>query len=159
MSITDELRKYARGHETMVNYSLLAIADSIDEAHKHAIAYVDDRDPETMAEHGWIRVLDMEDVPIRFGDKMETDDGTVFVVEEIALYTWGLRLGGNGVDGNGVSCRAYPLANNCRHHHPPTVEDVLRAMLDALDVDVCADPDATIAEYAKRLRLAEGEGE
>lgn len=36
----------------------------------------------------------------------------------------------------------------------PTAEDVLREFLDALDIDRCDDPDATIAEFAKRLRLA-----
>lgn len=158
MSITDELREWMYGHTTNCSdnrIALVAIADRIDEAHKHAIAYVDDRDPVTMAEHGWIRVLDMEDVPIRVGDKMETDDGTVFVVEEIALYTWGVRLGGNGVDGNGVSCRAYPLANNCRHYHEPTVEDVLE---EFAQMYIACNDKGTIAEYAKKLRLA-GEDE
>ena len=36
----------------------------------------------------------------------------------------------------------------------PTVDDVLRELVDALDIDLDADFDATIAEYAAKLRLA-----
>ena len=36
----------------------------------------------------------------------------------------------------------------------PTVEDVLREFVDALDIDRCDDLDATIAEFAAKLRLA-----
>ena len=36
----------------------------------------------------------------------------------------------------------------------PTVEDVLREFVDALDIDRCEDFNATIAEFAAKLRLA-----
>lgn len=36
----------------------------------------------------------------------------------------------------------------------PTVDDVLRELVAALDIDLDADFDATIAEYATKLRLA-----
>lgn len=44
-------------------------------------------------------------------------------------------------------------ANNCRHYHKPTVEDVLREFGD--EVQRCCDTEDTIAEYAKKLQLRE----
>lgn len=62
----------------------------------------------------------------------------------------------------GVNARAYDwehwLAKNERLLKPrPTVEDVLRDMLDSLDLDPTShvDTGAVIAEYAQRLQLRE----
>lgn len=130
MSITDELREYAQRYKNShdawsgIGDDLDKIADSIDIAHKHAIGYVDDRDPETMAENGWLKLpVDADGVPIRLGDEMECGDGTVFTVENITLYTFGWRCDGDGIDGNGYKCTAHPIPECCRHHKP-TIEDV-----------------------------------
>lgn len=156
MSITDELRDWFKDRLFMGNgyAELTAIADRIDEAHKHAIAYVDDRDPVTMAEHGWIRLpVDADGVPIHVGDVMEwcDPDGEVTVTCEVdavgveCFFAW-----------DGANCRyAQKCANVYRHHHEPTVEDVLREFAD--EVRRCCDTADTIAEYAAKLRLKEDE--
>lgn len=158
MSITDELREWAVNHRAELDMGHLypamieGIADRIDIAHKHAIGYVDDRDPETMAENGWVRLpVDADGEYIRIGDVMEwpdtstaevvgIGDGTFFYVED-------------GEDAAEWSC-----ANDKIHYHAPTVEDVLREFVDALDIDRCEDFNATIAEFAAKLRMA-GDGE
>ena len=109
---------------------------------------------DAMAEHGWVRLpLDAEGVPIHVGDVMENivcppvhREVTGVGVE--CFYGWD--------EGNG---RYSQFGANCyRHHHAPTVEDVLREFADR----VCnsghqwgLDAADTIAEYAAKLRLAE----
>ena len=93
--ITDELREYVqdwrdtpslmddldRGDIDGILEDFLRIADRIDIAHKHAIGYVDDRDPETMAEHGWVRLpVDADGVPIHIGDRMENNERVARIV-------------------------------------------------------------------------------
>jgi hypothetical protein len=55
---------------------------------------------------------------------------------------------------DGISDGTWVRARKMRHHREPTVEDVLREFVDALDIDRCEDFNATIAEYAAKLRLA-----
>lgn len=64
----------------------------------------------------------------------------------------------------GVNARAYDWdhwlkKNECLFKPKPTVEDVLREMADRCyaDEDEPRDRDAIVAEYAAKLRLAEGE--
>lgn len=86
---------------------------------------------------------DADGVPIRVGDK--TCYGVVTCIRdagkgwEIVLDNW----------------NTYQPCD-LTHYHAPTVEDVLRDMLDSLDLDPTShvDAGAVIAEYAKRLRLA-----
>lgn len=87
---------------------------------------------------------------IHIGDVMEwCDSGETLTVEgigsDVLFY----------IDGENAEWTA---ARNKRHHHEPTVEDVLREFADR----VCnsghqwgLDAADTIAEYAARLRLAE----
>ena len=104
-------------------------------------------DGEMAAERdGWVRLpVDADGVPIHVGDVLDGYGKTIEVVE--------LRYGRSGWvlisrDGNGYAdCAAFS------HHHAPTVEDVLREFVDALDIDRCDDPDATIAEFAAKLAL------
>ena len=161
MSITDELRKVAAKTECangrcekLYRGDLEHIADRIDAAHERDVTMARG---EAVTELGHKVVSEYVKLPvsedgetIHVGDTLDGYGKTIEVVE--------LRYGRSGWvlisrDGNGYA-DTFAFA----HHHAPTVEDVLRAMLDALDVDVCDDPDATIAEYAKRLRLA-GEDE
>jgi hypothetical protein len=140
-----------------------AIADRIDIAHKHAIGYVDDRDPETMAENGWVRLpKDADGEYVHVGDVMEWCDYdgevkvtcTVDAVGAGCFFAW---------DAN--NCRyAQKCANAYRHHHAPTVEDVLvdffkACQTHASELGFCTDESkekawrAIAAEYAERLQL------
>lgn len=80
MSITDELREFANRYKLTINDRLLAIADRIDEEHKHAVmSAMNDAlyhaNDESMAELGWVRLpKDADGVPIRMGDEMELTD-------------------------------------------------------------------------------------
>ena len=98
---------------------------------------------------------------IHIGDVMEwCDSGETLTVEgigsDVLFY----------IDGENAEWTA---ARNKRHHHEPTVEDVLREFADemnqnlgmytgeAIDADEWRDADnKTIAEYAAKLRLADG---
>ena len=154
MSITDELRKYARGYELMVNHKLLEIADRIDRAHDHAVmSAMNDAlyhaNDKNMAEHGWVRgPLDADGKMWRSGDMSDSNWG---VIEGIA-YEDGRWL----VSGHDTSAPWVP-ADSIRHYHEQTVEDVLREFADR----VCnsghqwgLDAADTIAMYAAKLRLA-----
>ena len=160
MSITDELREYAErfnnSHDAWsgIGGELCDIADRIDAEHKRAIGYVDDRDPETMVENGWVRLpKDADGEYIRVGDAMEWPDGEAFEVVGV----------GNGVlfYAQNESHAEWTGASNKRHHKPPTVEDVLREMLykahiyDEREMELLPD---LIAEYADKRRLV-GENE
>jgi hypothetical protein len=104
--------------------------------------YVDDLDPEMMAEHGWYRALDADNVPWRIGDRDENGDEVTSISVSYVI-----------ADG-----RLPRRPNIHRHYQPPTVEDVLREMLDAWgELPSNATNEAIVAEYAKRLKLAEGE--
>lgn len=153
MSITDELREYVRHYSvagSSKDKTLTAIADRIDEAHKHAIAYVDDRDPETMAEHGWVKLpVDADGEPLRVGDEIEYPNGARDTVRFATISPIGWAVNDRGWKPEAM-----------RHHHPPTVEDVLFESLrhfGAVD-ERTPDVDEWLHEHAKRLRLA-GEGE
>lgn len=106
---------------------------------------------DAMAEHGWVRLpLDADGVPIHVGDVMENivcppvhREVTGVGVE--CFYGWD--------EGNG---RYSQFGANCyRHHHAPTVEDVLREFWSDVDLAVadCGDPSSIIAEYAAKLTL------
>lgn len=163
--ITNELREsmipcISDDWLTITKSAFERVADRIDEAYKHAIGYVDDRDPETMAENGWVKLpVDADGVPIRLGDEMECGDGTVFTVENITLYTFGWRCDGDGIDGNGYKCTAHPMPDCCRHHHAPTIEDVLGEIVSKCQPTYSKDGSYTtgltkeeFAEYAAKLR-------
>lgn len=160
MSITDELRKYARGYETLVNHRLLAIADSIDAEHEQQLAdaFETRNSAENLEADGWIRLpVDESGEVIRIGDRMDEwyGDGwhaTAAPVDTMELSRkadgspfWMVRLDTDN--------RTYISPKLLRHHRLPTVEDVLREFIDALDIDTCVDTNATIAEYAEKLRL------
>ena len=89
--------------------------------------------------------VDADGVPIHVGDVMEWDNGT-FTVHELKVTedgwtTWDEQHG-------------YTVhADECRHHHAPTVEDVLREFAYGLGVPVA---DSYVAATAAKLRLAEG---
>lgn len=162
-SITSELRAWVRDGKG----SLLAIADRIDVEHDREMieirtrgwsngydegfASADDwlgQHEDAMAEHGWVRLpVDADGEVIRVGDELDGYGKTIEVVE--------MRCGRSGWvlisrDGGG-----YADTFAFSHHHAPTVEDVLREMLDAWgELPSNATNEAIVAEYAKRLTLA-----
>lgn len=93
--------------------------------------------------------LDADGVPIRIGDVMEWPDGDDEPFEVV------------GIGENGTlfymyddSCEWTNAKNKV--HHVPTVEDVLREMLDAWgELPSNATNEAIIAEYADKLKLAD----
>lgn len=163
MSITDELRKWGRA--TLMPSLLVkmeAIADRIDAEHERAVSeqpYTIDMVPmtdESMAGHGWVRLpKDADGVPIRIGDVMEPKgsgllfDKASFEVRIMRCDECGWevydRLGGRYVP------------SLLRHHHAPTVEDVLTEFAAKLIErgELTNGGAQTIAEYAAKLRLRE----
>lgn len=158
MSITDELREYALGWDegNRVRRDLTAIADRIDAEHEHEDA---------MAEHGWVKlpvsedgdvlhVGELVDEKLPFGgyaapapiDTMELSRGA-------SGYVWMVKLDAEN--------RALVSPKLLRHRHEPTVEDVLREMLEQAvgysDAHTTVALNA-IAKYSAKLRLA-GEDE
>ena len=172
MSITDELREWINGNTIIHVTGLRAIADRIDERHKHAVmSAMNDAlyhaNDESMAELGWLRLpKDADGAPIHVGDVMEwPTTGETFEVVGISANT--LFYIEHDFDDSAQWTAAYDK----RHHHEPTVEDVLQEFAEkmnenmgmytgeAIDADEWRDADRqTIAEYAAKLRLA-GEAE
>lgn len=165
MSITDELREW-KGHiqtrttpESVLalRAELNAIADRIDAEHESACAEAYGNGVESVALPDlttYVKLpLDADGEYIRIRDVMDSKvdylfDGRPFDVRALVLLEDGWEVA-DGRFGN----RYEP--NSLRHHHIPTVEDVLREFA----VEVCGEPALTIRsgvveEYASRLRLA-----
>lgn len=164
MSITDELRTWMYGHTVNCSdnrIALVAIADRIDAEHEKATAGCIHYDPERHycsvhgdTENGWVKLpVDADGVPIRVGDVMEwcDPDGEVTVTCEVDAVGVECFFAWDGANGR----YAQKCANVYRHHHPPTVEDVLE---EFAQMYIACNDKGTIAEYAAKLRLA-GEGE
>lgn len=181
MSITDELRKWARNRAFVLSDPLFAdrvdtYADNIDTAHERELReqytkghddgfdegfasaddwYVDHADE--LGEHGWVRLpVDADGKAIRIGDVLDSSMTLItasrMVVDENGR--WLLQ------DTNGTFW--YDPAN--LHHVKSTVEDVLREFTRDWCNSSCtgdmtnAERDAAranvIAEYAERIREA-----
>lgn len=183
MSITDELRKEARGFSSFTYTPqqaehLISIADSIDAEHQKAM-------DEWRAKHGqmwlkgykechaellegnktlatdleccgWVRLpRDADGEYIHIGDVMEWSDGETFEVVGI----------GDGVlfYAQNESHAEWASVSNKRHHKQPTVEDVLEEMYDALENARIPNGsekrtyEEIIAEYAAKLQLKEND--
>lgn len=114
--------------------------------------YVDTMSDAQLAEHGLVRLpTDADGVPIHVGDVMEwCDSGETLTVEgigrDVLFY----------IDGENAEWTA---ARNKRHHHAPTVEDVLREfaekVIDSQIPSVHPTYEEAITEYAAMLRLAD----
>jgi hypothetical protein len=148
-------------HESKVSYwQDASYKDGYDEGFASADDYFTDK-RETLKEHGWVKLpVDADGVPIRVGDKMEPISvkydrfGVVTLCLDTRDGRWSLLTDLDGDWSHDELCQL-------RHYTPPTVEDVLAEFADK----VCnsghqwgLDAADTIAEYAKRLRLA-GDGE
>ena len=186
MSITDELRtggiyRFPSNRRVFTEEELTAIADRIDAEHEakvsywHGASYKDGYDEgfasaddwlgqheDAMAEHGWVKlpvsedgdvlhIGELVDEKLPFGgyaapapiDTMELSRGA-------SGYVWMVKLDAEN--------RALVSPKLLRHHHEPTVEDVLREMLEQAvgysDAHTTVALNA-IAEFAAKLRLAD----
>lgn len=169
MSITHELREYTEKQikwldMTKVHYrNLFAIADRIDAEHEKAIASVMNdalyhANEKDMAELGWIRLpKDADGVPVCIGDRMEWvryKDGDPTIVRTVSGIGNGVFFAWSDEQGRYAQYEAHAY----RHHHAPTVEDVLTEFgIDWEHESDCEDRAALLREYAAKLRLAEGE--
>ena len=166
MSITSELRLVAADPYTgwvptdKQQADLRAMADRIDAEHEAACAAAYGNGVESVAlpdMTAYVKLpLDADGVPIHVGDVMEADNGTTFEVEHISLYPWGWRCDGEGKDRSGVTCTAHAIPDGCRHHHAPTVEDLLREYALKCEEAGNSGPEVKrlATEYAARLMLA-----
>ena len=109
-----------------------------------------------MAEHGWYRALDADSKVIKANDELFSDDGelcgrvTAIGVGERNHFVWVLKENRNV--SVGLNKRIL------HHHHPPTVEDVLREFaLKVAGKECMTMRQGVVEEYAKRLRLADKE--
>lgn len=178
MSITHELRGFADDWDWLDPKAgesprkLRALADRIDAEHKKACddawdnGYEADylgiekwltEHPQVMEHHGWVRLpKDANGEVIHMGDEVyQVEGGWVYTVESIRFYPDNTTVTFSCKHGFGCDS-----AHNVRHYHAPTVEDVLREFADIVRkerVELATISEDTIAEYAARLRLAEGE--
>ena len=192
MSITDELRDCIRtanrsyedvrdpyNDREILNIpeeELLKIADRIDAEHEKAAAGCIHYDPERHycsvhgdTESGWGRLpLDADGVPFRIGDKVDSDhyeDGTVTGIQFYKIYNGGIRTL-IAVSPDGWDVATWHTPDEYRHHHAPTVEDVLREFAERyLDYEGMPSAgrrgvgEALMDEYAAKLRLAGSDAE
>ena len=173
MSITTELREYASSlamkagaSTTEVKGALEEIADRIDQQHEECAGFC--RRLEDAAKEGAEVTIfgtdyvplptDAEGIPFHVGDHVEVPDGLpsegkpwqVGTIARLVLCStcWHVHVLAGGMN------HVY-LTENVRHHHEPTVEDVLDEFFGKANL-----PDGTqtraelIAEYAAKLRLA-----
>lgn len=172
MSITDELRAWAKEH--LSRSSILAIADRIDAEHQKAEDEWKAKNGDTwlkgyaacheelmeghpviaadLEKDGWVKLpVDADGEPIHIGD----------VMDNIVCPSVHREVTGVGVEcfygWDNCSGRYSQFdVNRYRHHHEPTVEDVLTKFgIDWEYEDNCDDRAALLAEYAAKLRLAE----
>lgn len=179
MSITDELRSFTTDPLLCIASvdqhieRLTAIADRIDKAHNDecdrayahgydegcADAFETRNSAENLEADGWVRLpVDESDEVIRIGDRMDEwyGDGwhaTAAPVDTMELSRkadgspcWMVRLDSDS--------RTYISPKLLRHHHAPTVEDVLRELMAEVS-GPCYAEDLLLAKYAEKLRLRE----
>lgn len=157
MAITDELREYTKRFLSQWcwdKYKLTAIADRIDAEHEAALLNVH---TDLMAAHGWVRLpKDADGEYIHVGDRMELK-GSDFLFGEASFEVHSMRCGECGWEVyDRLGDRYAPSL--LRHHHAPTVEDVLRQFLgeceSAANLGYDEVPQEVFDDYVKRLRLA-----
>jgi len=158
MSITDELRKYARGYKLTLNRSyqtLMEIADRIDAEHDaaltrkltNAVLYGTEfvtMPARELTERYTELPKDADGKPVRIGDVLEWPDGSDEPFEVV-----GIGLNGTVYYMYDDSCEWTNAST--KRHHDPTVEDVLREFAYGLGVPVA---DSYVAATAAKLRLA-----
>ena len=168
MSITDELREYARIHQPYKSElynaqcadEITAIADRIDVEHERRMVERADRYSELRAKMNncYIELpKDADGECIHVGDVMEWvryKDGDPTIVRTVSGIGNGVFFAWSDEQGRYAQYKA----DAYRHYHAPTVEDVLEEFgIDWEHESDCEDRAALLKEYAAKLRLAEGE--
>ena len=163
MSITDELREWwVRKFPVMdkeLHKDFTAISYRTDAEHESACAEAYGNGvmsvPIAMDASAWVKLpVDADGEYIRIGDMMDSKvdhlfDGRPFEVRALVLCEDGWEAA-DGRFGN----RYEP--NSLRHHHAPTVEDVLREFaLKAAGRECMTMRSDLVDEYAAKLRLRE----
>ena len=187
MRITDELREWMAGFEVVrprgngkpaMFDRLYVIADHIDEDHERELlslrnlawnngydegfASADDwlaQNEGAMAEHGWVRLpVDADGEVIRLGDEMERGKAHGRVIA-LMLSNYPRKWGGGPHWGIQLEGEHAPTALDSffHHRHEPTVEDILREFAERWDDPTHYAQGELVEDYAKRLRLAEGD--
>jgi len=161
MSITDELREWFKDRLFMGNgyAELTAIADRIDAEHE-SVCHDYQREHDDwvyIRDTCWVELpKDADNVPVSIGDRMEwvrykDDDPTI--VRTVSGIGNGVFFAWSDEQGRYAQYEAHAY----RHHHAPTVEDVLTEFgIDWEHESDCEDRAALLKEYASKLKLAEG---
>lgn len=150
MSITDGLREIAAKTE--------CANGRCEKLYRGDLDHIADRIDAEPAERYVELPKDADGEYIHIGDVMESGDGDVFTVSSV---DYGLHPS----NGRGKfwmlwneDADFYECAYECRHHHEPTVEDVLRQIIACANngtrVHGALDTEQIVAEYAAKLRLA-----
>ena len=170
MGLTDELREWARNHRAELSLGQLSERKILDIANRiQTTATTNSLDAyfngysmaiDEFADKSIHLPVDANFVPIHAGDRLDGYGKTIEVVELRYVRSGWVMV---SKDGN-----AYADSSAFKHHHAPTVEDVLREFAEkmnenlgmytgeAIDADEWRDADAkTVAEYAAKLRLAD----
>ena len=161
MSITDEVREWA-SVEVPYKYGhqLLAIADRIDAEHEAACAEAYGNGvmsvPIALDESAWVKLpVDADGEYINIGDVMEWvryEDDDPTIVRKVSAVGADVFFAWSDEQGRYAQYEAYAY----RHHHAPTVEDVLREFaLKAAGRECMTMRSDLVDEYAAKLRLRE----
>ena len=168
MSITDELRKWWARKFPVIDKGwhedFTAIADRIDAEHERELRETGE-DIVQDVRHEWVRLpVDADGVPIHVGDLMDNTHKDGFRAKRVIGICqhpderWTVEVDEGRL--------RWHDAAKLRHHHEPTVEDVLRDVVtlchntwkegsafEFYDVDDVMES-GNIAEYIAKLRLA-----
>lgn len=148
-SVVSELVSvYTGDYVRSESVSDVQVANALRNAIKEIEQEFKELDDGELAEMGLMRLpLDADGVTVRVGDVMEWLDGDTFEVVGIGGETL-FYAENDSVDWTRVKGK--------RHHHEPTVEDVLRELMAEVS-GPCYAEDVLLEKYAPRLRLAEEE--
>lgn len=158
MSITNGLREYVNGPAKsgishICENAILNIADRIDAEHQKAI-----RELNNLSDASVLLPVDADGEVIHIGDFMENlrEDLEPQLHHRFKVYGILYRDYGQvcALTEDGYPSLLY-RANECRHYHKPTVEDVLREFTHAILNQKAEYREQNIAEYATKLRLAD----
>ena len=150
MSITDELRKWAKEH--LSRSSILVIADRIDAEHQKAI-----RELNNLADASVLLPVDADGEIIHVGDMMERGEARGHVIA-LMLSEYPKKWGGGLHWGVQLEGEQAPTALDLtfHHYHAPTIEDVLTEFaLKAAGRECMTLRSDLVDEYASKLQLRE----
>lgn len=156
MSITDEVREWAKGDGSYSFDEFDDIADRIDAEHESACAEAYGNGVQSVALRdmtAYVKLpVDADGETIHIGDVL-TDDAefkSEGKVMRLMLEDEGWMVG--------IGCGGWtePSIHEWHHHHTPTVEDKLWELIDALGIDRDKCSPVMVENAARELQLREG---